>query len=42
MPGGTYRVTLMNGQELSASRIHSRILRERLLRLHPISPKRPH
>jgi len=41
MPGGTYRVTLMNGQELSASRIHSRILRERLLRLHPISPKRP-
>ncbi len=33
MPGGTYRVTLTNGQELQTSRLHSRILRDKLLRL---------
>ena len=33
MPGGTYRVTLANGQELQVSRIQSRALRERFLRL---------
>jgi two-component system LytT family response regulator len=33
MPGGTYTVTLANGQELPVSRIQSRILRDRLLRL---------
>ncbi len=33
MPGGTYRVTLSNGQELQTSRLHSRILRDKLLRL---------
>jgi hypothetical protein len=33
MPGGTYVVVLPNGQELAVSRIQSRILRDRLLRL---------
>jgi DNA-binding LytR/AlgR family response regulator len=33
MPGGTYRVTLANGQELPVSRIQSRALRERFLRI---------
>ncbi|MGI8469644.1 MAG: LytR/AlgR family response regulator transcription factor [Pyrinomonadaceae bacterium] len=33
MPGGTYIVTLKNGQELSASRLQSRILREQLLKI---------
>ncbi len=33
MPGGTYVLTMTNGQELSTSRFHSRLLRERLLRL---------
>ena len=33
MPGGTYMVTLSNGQELPVSRIQSRILRETLLKL---------
>ncbi|CAN5560476.1 hypothetical protein BH23ACI1_BH23ACI1_18050 [soil metagenome] len=33
MPGGGYLVRLGNGQELQVSRIHSRALRERLLRL---------
>jgi two-component system LytT family response regulator len=33
MPGGTYTATLSNGQQLSVSRLQSRILREQLLRL---------
>jgi two-component system LytT family response regulator len=33
MPGGTYEVTLSNGQQLQASRIQSKVLRETLLRL---------
>lgn len=33
MPGGTYAVLLKNGQEISSSRMQSRILRERLLKL---------
>jgi two-component system, LytTR family, response regulator len=33
MPGGTYQVTLTNGQELPVSRQQSRVLRETLLRL---------
>lgn len=33
LPGGTYTVALANGQELQSSRFHSRVLRERLLRL---------
>ena len=33
MPGGTYFVTLKNGQQLSSSRLQSRVLRERLLKL---------
>ncbi|MBC7797050.1 MAG: response regulator [Pyrinomonadaceae bacterium] len=33
MPGGTYVVTLKNNQQLSVSRLQSRILREQLLRL---------
>ena len=33
MPGGTYQVTLSNGQQLQASRIQSKVLRETLLRL---------
>jgi two-component system LytT family response regulator len=33
MPGGTYQITLKNGQEISSSRLQSRVLRERLLKL---------
>jgi two-component system LytT family response regulator len=33
MPGGTYIVTLANGQELQSSRFHSRAIRDRFLRL---------
>jgi two-component system LytT family response regulator len=33
MPGGTYIVTLSNGQELHVSRIQSKVLRETLLKL---------
>ena len=33
MPGGTYLVTLKNNQQISTSRLQSRILREQLLRL---------
>lgn len=33
MPGGTYLVTLKNNQQIAASRLQSRILREQLLRL---------
>ena len=33
MPGGTYVVTLTNGQELPVSRLQSRVLREHLLKL---------
>jgi two-component system LytT family response regulator len=33
LPGGTYRLTLTNGQQLQTSRMQSRLLRERLLRL---------
>ena len=33
MPGGTYDVLLKNGQKLSSSRLQSRILREKLLKI---------
>lgn len=33
LPGGTFLVTLKNNQQLSASRLQSRVLREQLLRL---------
>ena len=33
LPGGTYAVTLKNGQEISSSRMQSRVLRERLFKL---------
>lgn len=33
MPGGTYAVSLANGQEINSSRFQSRILRSRLLKL---------
>jgi len=33
MPGGTYVVTLSNGQELAVSRLQSKVLRETLLKL---------
>jgi two-component system LytT family response regulator len=33
LPGGTYLMELVNGQELRASRIQSRVLREHLLKL---------
>ncbi len=33
MPGGTYLVTLINGQEVASSRLQSKLLRDRLLRL---------
>lgn len=33
MPGGTYVATLTNGQQLNASRLQARILRDHLLRL---------
>ncbi|MDQ3321269.1 MAG: response regulator [Acidobacteriota bacterium] len=33
LPGGTYLITLKNNQEIASSRLQSRILRERLLKL---------
>jgi DNA-binding LytR/AlgR family response regulator len=33
MPGGTYQVLLKNGQELSSSRLQSKILRERFFKI---------
>ncbi len=33
MPGGTYQISLKNGQEISSSRQQSKLLRERLLKL---------
>ena len=33
MPGGTYQVTLSNGQQLPVSRLQSKVLRDTLLRL---------
>ena len=33
MPGGTHEATLSNGQKLQVSRIQSRILRQRFLKL---------
>jgi hypothetical protein len=33
MPGGTYVVTMVNGQRLATSRVQSRVIREHLLRL---------
>jgi two-component system LytT family response regulator len=33
MPGGTYLVTLANGQQIATSRMQSRVLRDQLLRL---------
>jgi two-component system, LytTR family, response regulator len=33
LPGGTYRLTMSTGQKLQTSRMQSRVLRERLLRL---------
>jgi two-component system, LytTR family, response regulator len=33
MPGGAYQVSLTNGEELQVSRIQSRVVRERLLKL---------
>jgi len=33
MPGGTYLITLKNGQEIASSRQQSRILREKILKL---------
>jgi two-component system LytT family response regulator len=33
LPGGTYTLTLSNGQQLKSSRFHSRAIRERLLKL---------
>ena len=33
MPGGTHLATLSNGQKLQISRLQSRVLRERLLKL---------
>lgn len=33
LPGGTYAVALENGRELTSSRLQSRVLRERLLKL---------
>lgn len=33
LPGGTYVVTLSNGQQLNVSRLQSRVLRDQLLRL---------
>lgn len=33
MPGGTYLITLKNGQEIASSRLQSRILREKILKL---------
>lgn len=33
MPGGTYQIVLTNGQELSSSRVQSKILRSKLLKI---------
>ncbi len=33
MPGGTYLIALKNGQEIASSRLQSRVLRERILKL---------
>ena len=33
MPGGTHVVSMRNGQKLPVSRLQSRVLRERLLKL---------
>ncbi len=33
MPGGIFRLSMSNGQQLQTSRFHSRVLRDRLLRL---------
>jgi DNA-binding LytR/AlgR family response regulator len=33
MPGGTYTVSLTNGQEIATSRLQSKILRTKLLKL---------
>jgi hypothetical protein len=33
MPGGTYLVTMTNGQEIASSRLQSKILRSKLLKL---------
>jgi two-component system, LytTR family, response regulator len=33
MPGGTYLIALKNGQEISSSRLQSRVLREKLFKL---------
>jgi two-component system LytT family response regulator len=33
VPGGTYAVSLSNGREITSSRMQSRVLRERLLKL---------
>lgn len=33
MPGGTYQISLKNGQEIASSRLQSKILRTKLLRL---------
>ena len=33
MPGGTYQISLKNGQEIASSRLQSKILRSKLLRL---------
>jgi two-component system, LytTR family, response regulator len=33
LPGGTYLVALVNGQEIRASRVHSRVLRDQYLKL---------
>jgi DNA-binding LytR/AlgR family response regulator len=33
MPGGTYLISLSNGQEIASSRLQSKVLRERLLKL---------
>jgi two-component system, LytTR family, response regulator len=33
MPGGTYLITLQNGQEIASSRLQSRVLREKLFKL---------
>jgi DNA-binding LytR/AlgR family response regulator len=33
MPGGTYAVALKNGQEITSSRLQSKILREKIFKL---------
>ena len=33
MPGGTYTVALKNGQQIASSRLQSKILRSKLLKL---------